>query len=118
FRVFARVGGIARPAGVDVHVATVGPAQTLQRLLERGDAGLCFRIVRGERHEHADAPHTLELLRTRYERPSSCHAADSAEIAPPHVPPRPGPRKGGSKASTQGSVRHATRCPLWVISGH
>jgi hypothetical protein len=41
----------------------------LQRLLERGDAGLRFRIVRRERHEHADAPHALELLRTRSERP-------------------------------------------------
>src|SRR5262249_58387233 len=66
-----------------------------------------------ERHEQADAPHAFGLLRTRRERRSSCHAADSDEIAPPHVPPRPEPRKSESKASTQRSIRHATRCPLW-----
>ena len=47
-RVFANVVGIARaPAGVDPHVAAVGPAQFLQPLQERRDAGLAFRIVRG-----------------------------------------------------------------------
>ena len=41
--------GIARgPADVDPHVAADGPAQLLQPLQERRDAGLTFRIVRGE----------------------------------------------------------------------
>ncbi len=41
--------GIARaPADVDPHVAAVGPAQLLQPLQERRDAGLPFRIVRGQ----------------------------------------------------------------------
>ena len=57
------------PAVVDPHVAAVGPAQLLQRLQERRDAGLAFRIVRGHVHEHADAPHALGLLRPRRERP-------------------------------------------------
>ena len=49
-RVFANVVGIARaPAIVDPHVAAVGPAQLLQHLQERRDAGLRFRIVRGQR---------------------------------------------------------------------
>ena len=37
------------PAVVDPHVAAVGPAQLLQPLQERREAGLRFRIVRGER---------------------------------------------------------------------
>ena len=45
------------PAGVDPHVAADGPAQQRQRLQERPDAGLKFRIVRGCGQEHADAPH-------------------------------------------------------------
>ena len=48
-RVSADVVGIARgPADVDPHVAAVGPAQLLQPLQERRDAGLYFRIVRGQ----------------------------------------------------------------------
>ena len=51
--------GIARaPAIVDLHVSAVGPAQFLQLLHERRDAGFRFRIVRG-RYENADAPHSL-----------------------------------------------------------
>ena len=51
--------GIGRgPARVDPHVATDGPAQLPQRLLERLNAGLIFRIVRGCGHEHTDAPHS------------------------------------------------------------
>ena len=47
-RVSANVVGIAcGPAVVDPHVAAVGPAQLLQPLQERRDAGLRFRIVRG-----------------------------------------------------------------------
>ena len=45
-RVSASAVGVARcPADVDPHVAAVGPAQLLQSLLERRDAGLRFRIV-------------------------------------------------------------------------
>ena len=47
-RVFANFGGIGcGPADVDAHVAPDGPAQLRQRLQERADAGLKFRIVRG-----------------------------------------------------------------------
>src|SRR5262249_34316145 len=41
----------------------------LQRLQEGSGAGRCFRIVRGQGAEHADAPHSLWLLRVRRERP-------------------------------------------------
>jgi len=41
----------------------------LQALCQRRDAGLSFRIIRGQVHEHADPPHPLALLRKAGERP-------------------------------------------------
>ena len=74
------------PASVDPHVAADGPAQLLQPLQERREAGLTFRIVRGRGHEHADAPHPLGLLRARRERPRAAAPPSSRdELAPPHV---------------------------------
>jgi len=76
-RVFANALGIARPpARVDLHVAGDDPARLPQPLQERGDAGLSFRILRGRRHEHADAPHPLALLRACRERVRRCRAAE------------------------------------------
>ena len=70
---------------LDARVAAVGPAELLQRLYERGVAGLAFRIVRGRVHEHADAPHPVGLLRATGERPC-CSAAEKAnEITSPHI---------------------------------
>src|SRR5262249_6209046 len=46
----------APPARVDAHVAGDGPARLPQPLHERAHARLSFRVVRGRRHEHADAP--------------------------------------------------------------
>jgi hypothetical protein len=59
----------------------------LETLHKRRNAGLRFRVVRTDSHEHADAPHLAALLRTRRERPSSCAAEKADELAPPHVPP-------------------------------
>src|SRR5258705_13434058 len=76
------------PAGVDPQVAAVAPAQLLQGLCERREAGLSFRIVRGPIHEHADAPDALALLRARRERPRRSRAAEQRdELASPHVLP-------------------------------
>jgi hypothetical protein len=33
-------------------------------LKKRGDAALALRIVRGQVHQYADAPHSLALLRS------------------------------------------------------
>jgi hypothetical protein len=55
-------------AGIDLHVAADGPAQLRQRLEERPEPGLPFRIIRDCGQEHADAPHALALLRARYQR--------------------------------------------------
>ena len=78
----------ALPAAQRVSIRTlrpIGPAQLLQPLQERRDAGLRFRIVRGCGHEHADAPHPLGLLRARRERPRRRRAAEQRdELAPPH----------------------------------
>ena len=60
----------ASPAVIHPHVAADAPAQFLKALLERGDAGLSFLIVRGEVHLNPDAPRALALLRARHERPS------------------------------------------------
>jgi hypothetical protein len=75
------------PAVVDSYVAAGGPAQLLQLLHERRDAGLAFRIVRGQVHEHPDAAHPLGLLRAGRERPSRCRAAakQDDEIAPSYA---------------------------------
>ena len=84
-----RVGIACAPAVVDPHVAAVGPAQLLQPLQERRDAGLGFPIVRGRGHEHADAPHPLALLRARRERPRCRRATKNTEkFPPPHVRPQ------------------------------
>src|SRR5262245_39029819 len=69
---------------VDAKIAAERPAQLLQTLLERLDAGLRIRIVLGERHQHTDPPRPLRLLRPRRERPrSSCTAEQRDEVPPP-----------------------------------
>src|SRR4029453_13876835 len=64
------------PASVDLQVAAVAPAQLLQGLCERREAGLSFCIVRGHIHEHADTSHPLALLRARREWPRSCSSTN------------------------------------------
>src|SRR5262245_41549296 len=84
-RVSTSVLGIAcGPAIVDAHVPAVGPAKFLQPLHERREAGLTFRIARGQRMEHAYAPYPLALLRARRERPSRRAANQLDERAPSH----------------------------------
>ena len=68
-RMFASVVGAAGgPAGVDPHVAAVGPARLLQPLQECREASLRFGIIFGVGNQHADAPHALGLLRPRRKR--------------------------------------------------
>jgi hypothetical protein len=63
------IGVTAVPSKVHPHVAAVGPTEVRKRLRERREARLQQRIVFVERHEHADAPHAVALLRARRERP-------------------------------------------------
>src|SRR5262249_55531748 len=51
---------------------------------ERPHAGLRFRIVRSIRHQHADPPHPVALLRAHRERPRRRAAEQRDELAPPH----------------------------------
>ena len=88
-RVSANIRGIGRgPVGVDAHVVADGPTQLRQRLQERPDPGLKFRIVCGCRQQHADAPHPLALLRASDEWPRDCRAAEKCdELAPLQMSP-------------------------------
>jgi len=74
-RVPGNAAHVGCPAILDAHVAADGPAKLLQSLQERADAGLRFRIVRRQVHEHANAPHMAALLRACRKRPC-CRAAE------------------------------------------
>jgi hypothetical protein len=53
--------------------------------LQKGaDAGLSFRVIRGQVHEDADPPHPLALLCGRRERPRNRAANQRDELAPSH----------------------------------
>src|SRR5262249_48369584 len=84
-RIFAKAVGIAGPpARVNLQVAALGPAQLLQALQERRNAGLTLWIV-GHGHEHGDPPHSLALLRARCKRPRGSRTAEQRdELAPSH----------------------------------
>src|SRR5262249_20535737 len=78
--------GIARaPTIVNPQIAPDHPGRLLQPLVKRCEASQRFGVVRGEVHEHADAPYALALLRARRERPRGRRAAKQRdELAPPH----------------------------------
>ena len=79
------VGIAAGSAVIDPDVLTIGPTQLLQRLLECGEAGLSFRVLRGQIHEYADPPHALGLLRAQTASSTRRRAAEKRdELAPPH----------------------------------
>jgi hypothetical protein len=69
----------AGPTKVHPHVAAVDPAQVSERLRERKEAGLHHGLVFVVRHEHADAPHAVALLRPRRKRPRRCHTAEKRD---------------------------------------
>ena len=82
-------GRLAHPIGVTAartkvhpHVAAIGPTQVRKCLNDRRDARLHHGIVFVVRHEHADAPHTVALLRVRRERPRRRAAESGNEFAP------------------------------------
>jgi hypothetical protein len=60
---------ILSPTNFGPHIAAIIPAQVLERLLECPDAVLTFSTICFPKHEHADQPHPLDLLRMRGERP-------------------------------------------------
>src|SRR6266849_6642566 len=85
---------IARsPTNIDPQVAANSPPSLLQTLEECRETGLPFRIVGGQVHEHADAPHPRCLLSARRKWPRHRAADDRDEFAPFHsiVSPALGP---------------------------
>src|SRR6516162_106484 len=72
------------PANVEADVAADGPAQFLQSLHEGHEAGLSFRILRSERHQHSDTPQPAALLCARRERPRRRAAEQRDELAAFH----------------------------------
>src|SRR5262249_27953688 len=103
------VGG---PTVVDPDVTAFRPADLLQLLPERGNAGLPLRIVLGERDPHADPSHPLWLLRTRRERPCRSAAEQRDELATPHSitsSRRPSSGNGTSTPSALAVLRLITR---------
>jgi hypothetical protein len=74
----------AAPTKVHPHVATIGPTQVHKRLSERRDVSLPLRIVFVKRHEHADAPHPVALLRPCHHRPRRRAPEERDELAPPN----------------------------------
>jgi hypothetical protein len=74
--------------GINPHVATDDPAQLLQRLMERREAGLKFCIVGSCGQDYADPPNALALLRRHRHRPGGRSATENTKkIPPPHVRP-------------------------------
>src|SRR5262245_4006803 len=71
----------AGPPDLHLHVSSLGPAQSLHRLLERHQALLLLGIGR-RIHQHADASHPLALLRPRPMRPRRRAAEQRDELAP------------------------------------
>src|SRR5262245_16888468 len=55
-----------------------------QAVMERRDASLRYWIIRGRGHEHADAPHPLDLLRARRKWPRRHAAVQRDELARLH----------------------------------
>ena len=66
-----KIVGNGGPSDVGPQVATLGPAQSLQSLLERCHASLIFRIVAAAAIEHSDARRAVALLRSCSNRPTS-----------------------------------------------
>ena len=63
------IGVRAAPTKVHPHIAAIAPTQARKRLRERREVRLVRGIVFVERHEHANAPHAVALLRPSRERP-------------------------------------------------
>jgi hypothetical protein len=82
-----KVTGVARcPAIVDPNVAPSDQPNCCSPCRNAAMRACPFRVIRGEVHEHADAPHALTLLRARRERPSRRRTAKQRnELAPSHL---------------------------------
>src|SRR6516225_10479331 len=118
------------PAILDPHVPAIGPAQPLERIEERRDAGLTLTVgLRVKRHQHADSPWllrspprgqlaaepTVTLMKSRRPSPSSRlrTTPTASMIAAGICGRRNGVQGSGCTVATLNY-----QCPLWVKSGH
>jgi hypothetical protein len=69
------------PTNVNLHVATLAPAQLLHAFFERRNSSLTLQIRCSPVHQHADARHRL-CLRTRRNWPCYRAAEQCDELAP------------------------------------
>jgi hypothetical protein len=81
------IGVKVAPPKVYPQVATIGPTQVRERLRGRRVATLSLRIVFVVRHEHADPPHAVTLLRSRHHRPRRRARKPRDELSPSHGHP-------------------------------
>jgi hypothetical protein len=113
------------PADVDPHVAAIAPAQLLQGLLERREAGLAEWIVCGPVHEHADTPHPLGLLCVCSKRPRCRSGEQRDELAPFHsIESHQLPQQGSETSyrigedGVSGLLRCGISTLLMIATGH
>src|SRR5262249_2844477 len=84
FREHLRLRAYRRKAIVNTDIAAFRPSTLLEPLPECREAGLTFRVVLGEAHQHANPPHSVALLRARRKRPCRRAAEQRHELAPLH----------------------------------
>jgi len=72
------------PAGINMYVLALCPAQTVQSPEKGTDALLPLDIIGGRIHEHRDAAHPLTLLRMGHQRPRCRSSEQADEPAPSH----------------------------------
>jgi hypothetical protein len=71
-----------------MNVAAIGPPALFESLPKGRKTNLRFWIVLGVTHQHADAPHSVCLLRSGGEWPRHRRTAEKPdELAPLHAPP-------------------------------
>src|SRR5262245_24415181 len=81
----AIAAGVTRsPAGFDLNVLALFPAQCVQSVEEGSDALSSLDIIGGRVHKHPDAPQRLGLLRARDQRPRHSAADEYKEFPPSH----------------------------------
>src|SRR5262249_4640363 len=103
------------PTLVELHVYALRPSQLCELLPERLKTHGEFRIALGVRHQNADAPHPLGLLRARRERPRRRSAEQRYELAALHSitsSARASTVAGISRPSVLAVVRFRTRSNL------
>src|ERR1039458_6350466 len=73
----------ASPAVIDLEIAALAPTELVETLPKYRNARTCVRVVLGGRHQHANPPHSLGLLRTRREWPGERRPAERRNEFPP-----------------------------------